>query len=110
MTLYTDEARVRAEAAEPEKGAAPLALLAHTVARVARVAGHYGLSPEHAEALTIPGSTQALRDKLAADMAAFEARGGHVAVIAPGVSGRVEPDETEGHIWTRLELGRPRYG
>lgn len=105
MTAYTDEARVRAEIAEPAHGAKVLERLAQTVARVSRVASHYGLSAEHAEALTHPHASAAWRAKLAADMAIYQTMGGTIEVVPPGVSGRKEPEEGTAHIWTRLELG-----
>lgn len=104
MTAYTEEARVRAEIAEPAHGAKVLERLAQTVARVSRVAAHYGLSAEHAEALTLPHASAAWRAKLAADVALFEAMGGRIEVVPPGVSGRKEPEEGTAHIWARLEL------
>lgn len=109
MTLYAEEARLRAEVAEPKHGTSPLARLASTEARVARVAAHYGLSPEHAEALALSADKQAARDRLAADVAAFEARGGTVAVVPPGASGRVERGADGEHVWARLDVGGPHY-
>lgn len=110
MTAYTDQARLRAEIAEPAHGRAPLVRLAETVARVTRVAAHYGLPAEHAEALVVPHASAAWRAKLAADTAIFEAMGGRVEHVAPGVSGWPEPEEGAPHVWTRLDVTRPDYG
>lgn len=104
MTAYTDEARIRADIAEPVHGTKVLERLAQTVARVERVADHYGLSAEHAEALTIPHASAAWRAKLAADVAIYQAMGGTIEVVPPGVSGRQEPEEGAMHVWQRLEL------
>lgn len=101
---YADEARLRADIAEPKHGAKPLARLADTLDRAGRVADHYGLPPEHALALVTPHASAAWRAKLAADTAIYEAMGGRVAEVAPGVSGIAEPVGNTDHPWRELWL------
>ena len=88
---YADQGRMQAVIAAPEKGPKALARLGDTLDRAGRVAGHYGLPPEHALALVTPHASAAWRAKLAADTAIFEAMGGSIERVPAGRSGYPEP-------------------
>jgi hypothetical protein len=72
---------------EPTRGARALARQVAAGDKVARVASHYGLPPEHAEALCTPHADRAVRARLAADVASYMAAGGAIHAVPDGMSG-----------------------